>query len=90
MSRCGLSVGRPLQASPVVLTFQDMPCVCAAVWLQVYDAYLFVQYVGGAAGVPSPWDLVSLAWSPLRLAFNRIHACMPGFCRWGYMLACLA
>ncbi|KAF6265029.1 hypothetical protein COO60DRAFT_1697924 [Scenedesmus sp. NREL 46B-D3] len=31
---------------------------------QVYDAYLYVQYVGGAAGMATPWDMLSMAWSP--------------------------
>lgn len=48
---------------------------------QVYDAYLYVQYVGGAAGLATPWDMLTLAWSPLRSALARIHSCMPGFCR---------
>ncbi|KAF8062074.1 MCC1 [Scenedesmus sp. PABB004] len=47
---------------------------------QVYDAYLYVQHMG-PPGLVSPWDLVTLAWSPLRSALGRIQACMPRFGR---------
>jgi hypothetical protein len=50
-------------------------------WVQVYDAYLYVQYVGGAAGLATPWDMLTMAWSPVRSALARIRSCMPGFCR---------
>lgn len=56
---------------------------CLPLGLQVYDAYLYVQYVGGAAGLATPWDVLSLALSPVRSALARIHSCMPGFCRCG-------
>lgn len=47
----------------------------------LYDAYLYVQYLGEAWSGASPWECLHLAVTPLRSAWGRLHACMPSFCR---------
>lgn len=44
---------------------------------RVYDAFLFAQHTAPEWGGYSGWDVVSLAWSPLRTAWGRIYGCMP-------------
>eukprot|EP00775_Hariotina_reticulata_P008011 gene8011-8209_t len=43
----------------------------------VYDAYLYVQFMGAPGGLVSPWDMITIAWTPLRSAMGRIRSCMP-------------
>ncbi len=45
----------------------------------IYDAYLYVQYLYQGDAIYSPWDVLQVAWSPVRMAWARLQrsSCMP-------------
>jgi len=49
---------------------------------------VLLQFIGAPGGLVSPWDMITIAWTPLRSAVGRIRSCMPQMRRWVGVCTC--